>query len=72
MQIKNEFAIVDLHVQETYGGTLLQIRDIQRGTTITLDALELEALTRLRHADFGALVDPNFEGFQGDTGSSSD
>lgn len=60
--IKNEFAAVELEIHTTHGGTLLHIRDILRGTAITLDALELESLTRLHHADFGILVNPNLEG----------
>lgn len=73
MQIRNEFAVVDLTIRESEGGSVLQVRDILRGTTITLDALELEALTRLRHADFGPLVDPSFTGLVGtdDVGAGS-
>lgn len=63
LRVSNEFAFVDVEVQPAYGGTVLHIRDLQTGAFITLDALELESLTRLRHADFGRLVDPSFEGF---------
>lgn len=64
VRVSNEFAVVGVEVQATHGGTVLHIRDLQTGTAIALDALELEALTRLRHADFGRLVDPSFEGFE--------
>lgn len=64
LQVRNEFAVVDIEVKQTYGGTLLFIRDIQTGASITLDALEVEALTRMRHADFGQIVDPSFEGLE--------
>jgi hypothetical protein len=66
-RISNEFAVVEVEVKPTYGGTLLFLRDLQTGASITLDALELESLTRLRHADFAPLVDPSFEGFDGGT-----
>lgn len=62
-RVTNEFAVVDIEVRPTHGGTVLHIRDLQTGTAIALDALELEALTRLRHADFDLLVDPSFEGW---------
>lgn len=64
LRVSNEFAFVDVEVLRTYGGTVLHVRDLQTGAAIALDALELEALTRLRHADFGRLVDPSFEGFE--------
>lgn len=64
VRVSNEFAVVDVEVRATHGGAVLHIRDLQTGTAIALDALELEALTRLRHADFGRLVDPSFEGFE--------
>ncbi len=64
LRVSNEFAFVDVEVRGTYGGTVLHIRDLQTGADIALDALELEALTRLRHTDFGRLVDPSFEGFE--------
>lgn len=69
VRVSNEFAVVDVEVQPTHGGTVLHIRDLQTGTAIALDALELEALTRLRHADFGRLVDPSFEGLEPDAGN---
>lgn len=63
LRVSNEFAFVDVEVRRTHGGTVLHIRDLQTGADIELDALELEALTRLRHADLGRIVDPSFEGF---------
>ena len=63
LHIFNEFAHVEVHVQPARTGNLLFIRDIQMGTAIALDPLELEALTRIRHEDFGPIVDPSFAGF---------
>jgi len=58
----NEFAQVDVWPVVVPGGSLLMVHDVKRGTAILLDALELEALTRLSHEDFAVLVDPSFAG----------
>jgi hypothetical protein len=54
--LRNEFALVEVSVVDTGNGRALRVRDAESGRVIVLDPLELEALTRLDHADFGRLV----------------
>jgi hypothetical protein len=56
---QNEFAMVEVSRFETETGPRLCIRDLSSGNEIHLDPVELEGLTRLRHADFAPLVDPS-------------
>lgn len=56
---QNEFAMVEVSRFETETGPRLCIRDLSSGNEIYLDPVELEGLTRLRHADFAPLVDPS-------------
>ena len=54
--LRNEFALVEIAVVDPGNGPALHIRDVETGRSIVLDPLELEALTRCKHADFGPLV----------------
>lgn len=54
--LRSEFAMVEVRVEDTGNGPGLRIRDTDSGQAIVLDPLELEALTRMRHAEFGPLV----------------
>lgn len=36
------------------------LKDLENGMAITLDVLELEALTRMKHEDFGPLIVDHF------------
>jgi hypothetical protein len=56
---QNEFAMVEVTRFETATGPRLHVRDLSSGNEIFLDPVELEGLTRLRHADFAPLVDPS-------------
>jgi hypothetical protein len=56
---KNEFAMVELSRHETDSGPRLRIRDLASGAEVFLDPVELESLTRWKHADFRSLVDPS-------------
>jgi hypothetical protein len=56
MLLRNEFALVEVRVEDAGSGPALRIRDAETDRSILLDALELEALTRLSHNDFGRLV----------------
>jgi hypothetical protein len=56
---QNEFAMVEVTRYETETGPRLRVRDLSSGNEIFLDPVELEGLTRLRHADFAPLVDPS-------------
>lgn len=62
-RVANEFATVDIRLQPVASGVVLEFTDPQSGTCVWLDALELEALTRLSLADRRALVDPSGSGF---------
>lgn len=61
--VANEFATVV--VEQTFGGSLLHIRDSRTGCALSLDPLELEALTRLTREDLSTFVDPSFRGLAG-------
>lgn len=56
VRVRNEFAVVELSVLHGRTGDRVQIRDVETGTIIELDALELEALSRVAHEDFGPLI----------------
>ena len=49
--LRNEFAMVEVALVEGRNGPGLAVRDSETGATVTLDPLELEALTRIRHED---------------------
>lgn len=56
--LRNEFACVEVEKDETANGPRLLIRDLEEGTEIFLDLLEVESLTRMTHADFADFVRP--------------
>jgi hypothetical protein len=57
--IRNEFAMVQVVRDASAHDPRLLIRDMQTGDAVQLDALELEALTRIRHGDLRPLLDPS-------------
>lgn len=57
--IRNEFAMVEVRKDDSAHDSRLLIRDMQTGEAVQLDALELEALTRVRHGDLRPLLDPS-------------
>ncbi len=58
--IKNEFAAVEITVDDAGCSQMLKIRDLRSGSEVELDALELEAFTRTSHRQFETFVDPNW------------
>lgn len=56
---QNEFAMVEVGRYETGTGPRLRILDLSSGAEVYLDPVELESLTRWKHADFAPLVDPS-------------
>jgi hypothetical protein len=56
MEVRNEFAVVDVRVEERGGSTVLVIENATEGASIALDALELEALTRTGHEALRRLI----------------
>lgn len=58
--IKNEFAAVEITIDEATCNQMLKIRDLRSGSEVELDALELEAFTRTPHRQFETFVDPNW------------
>jgi hypothetical protein len=58
MIIRSEFAAVEVVEDTTTAGPTLLIRDLEHGTEIRLDPLELASLTRLSHEDFTRWVRP--------------
>ena len=57
--IKNEFAAVEVEVDEEANGPRLKIKDLETGKTIYLDPLELENLTWVPHRALEPLMDPS-------------
>ena len=53
---RNEFAVVWLSLNAGSSGVELQVTDAETGDTIGLDALELEAISRMTHRDFDELI----------------
>lgn len=62
LTVYNEFGDIELRLVGREGRSLLQVTDIRRGGRVTLDPLELEALTRLSREDLRLLVDPSQTG----------
>jgi hypothetical protein len=56
--LRNEFATVEVSLDETANGPRLLIRDLETGRQACLDALEVESLTRMSHDDFVDRVRP--------------
>ena len=61
MVLVNEFASVEIEVDQAANGPRLRVRDLLTGRCIFLDPMELSALTRVRHEDLKPFVDPAFE-----------
>jgi hypothetical protein len=56
--LRNEFATVEVMLDETANGPRLLVRDLETGRQVHLDALEVESLTRMSHDDFAERVRP--------------
>lgn len=61
--LRSEFGMIALEVQEVehrkhqeHDKYAVTIRDLENGMSITLDVLELESLTRMKHEDFGPMI----------------
>lgn len=50
--LRNEFATVHVSVDHRPSGVRLVVTDPEGGTSVGLDPLELEAISRMRHDDF--------------------
>lgn len=57
--IQNEFAMVEVSVDESAPHGSLRIEDLRSGSRIEFDALELEGLTRTAHSELSPLIDPS-------------
>jgi hypothetical protein len=55
-RVRNEFATVDVALEEVPWGAVLKISDARTGLSVELDALEVEALTSLSTRDRQVLV----------------
>jgi hypothetical protein len=58
LTVANEFAVVNVWVDDSANGPRLVLRDPKTGERIYLDPLELESILRSRHRDLTPLVDP--------------
>ena len=65
-RVQNEFASVGVELDES--GVYLHITDLRSGVGVSLDPLELEAITRLGPSDRRSMVDPSFLGLTSDGG----
>ncbi len=54
--LRNDFATVKLCIDDSSERPRVKITDTNGGSEITLDLLEIEALTRLGHADFTLII----------------
>lgn len=54
--LRNEFAMVEVTLATNGHVQVLRIRNAETDQMIELDPLELEALTRMRHGEFGPLI----------------
>lgn len=59
LSLRNEFGSVEVIRDERANGPRLLIRDLEDGSEIYLDLLEVESLTRRTHADFTDFVRPD-------------
>jgi hypothetical protein len=55
-RIRNEFAAVDVSVEDVPWGVVLSLTDARTGMSVRLDPLEVEALTTLSPQDREVLV----------------
>jgi hypothetical protein len=58
--IRNEFAMVEVSVTRRPSGDLLRITDVPGGASVSLDALELEALCSLGPRERSRLRNPEW------------
>ena len=65
-RVQNEFASVGVELDAS--GVYLHITDLSSGVGVSLDPLELEAITRLGPSDRRSMVDPSFLGLASDGG----
>jgi hypothetical protein len=56
--LRNEFGSVAVQKDESANGPRLLVQNLDEGTEIYLDLLEVESLTRFTHADFEQYVRP--------------
>ncbi|MCI2423768.1 hypothetical protein MOQ72_40815 [Saccharopolyspora sp. K220] len=58
MILRNEFATVEVLLNDSANGPRLQVRDAETQREVLLDLLEVESLTRMSHDDFAQFVRP--------------
>ena len=56
--VHNEFAIAAVELSGGPGRERLSIEDLRTGACVELDALELESLAWISHADLARFLDP--------------
>lgn len=71
MIISNEFAAVDVEIDEGANGPRLKIEDLETGAKTFLDPLELQSLVWVPHRDFEPFLDPSAYRWKEDTHSGS-
>lgn len=57
--VQNEFAIAAVELRGEPGRARLSVEDLRTGASVELDALELESLAWVSHADLARFLDPS-------------
>lgn len=58
IQLSNEYASVQVELDEQAAGPRLRITDTSSGVFVCLDPFELQALAWVRHEDLAGIVSP--------------
>jgi hypothetical protein len=66
LELKNEFAAVEIGVDHSANGPRLRIENCQNRRVVYLDPLELASLTWLTHDHLGPFLDPSQTGWGND------
>jgi hypothetical protein len=64
IQLRSEFASVEVDRDDRGNGTRLKIRDLRSGRCVFLDPLELAALAWSRHEELLPFLDPGRFGME--------
>ena len=64
MDLRSEFAVVSVEIDNQANGPRLLIEDRRTGRTIYLDPLELESLTLCEHRDLATFLNPSWKAWK--------
>jgi hypothetical protein len=55
LRLKNEFACVEVSIDETANGPRLLVRDVMHGVSVYMDPIVIESLTRMPSESYDTL-----------------